>query len=129
MSIWRSARRALAFSHWPGRAIVTQPKHSTFLESHHEKSRLGHHIHSLVISRHHSCVTSEVARNIIYAQRNDEFITVAWADGTKWRYPFIYLRDNCQCEECYHEGSHMRILELASSGISADISPFAVKVI
>ncbi|XP_065175771.1 gamma-butyrobetaine dioxygenase-like [Sycon ciliatum] len=55
------------------------------------------------------------------------FLTVAWQAGGESRYPFIYLRDNCTCSECFHELSSMRTVEIMADGIDADISPSGVE--
>lgn len=33
---------------------------------------------------------------------------VTWSNNTVNRYPFMYLRDNCRCPECFHESSLQR---------------------
>ena len=33
---------------------------------------------------------------------------VTWNNNSMNRYPFAYLRDNCQCSECFHESAYQR---------------------
>ena len=35
-------------------------------------------------------------------------LNVTWNNDTMSRYPFVYLRDNCQCSECFYESSLQR---------------------
>lgn len=30
--------------------------------------------------------------------------------GKKYRYPFVWLRDNCQCDVCFHQSSRSRVI-------------------
>ncbi|XP_033636692.1 gamma-butyrobetaine dioxygenase-like [Asterias rubens] len=36
-------------------------------------------------------------------------VAVTWSDGEKQDYPFIWLRDNCFCSQCYHSESQGRL--------------------
>lgn len=40
----------------------------------------------------------------------DRMVEATWADGKKSRYPYVWLRDNCQCTKCFHEFTHARLL-------------------
>ena len=33
------------------------------------------------------------------------YVKVAWNDGTSSRYPYIFLRDNCKCPQCFEPKS------------------------
>ncbi|XP_058453202.1 gamma-butyrobetaine dioxygenase-like [Malaya genurostris] len=37
-------------------------------------------------------------------------LTVETADGQRFVFPLVWLRDNCQCSECFHAKSYSRIL-------------------
>ena len=36
---------------------------------------------------------------------NDQCLAVKWHDGTEDKFPYLYLRENCRCEECF-DGFH-----------------------
>ena len=46
--------------------------------------------------------------------------------GQSHEYPWVWLRDNCQCSECYEPISHCRIINLTEW--SLDIKPREVSV-
>jgi len=37
-------------------------------------------------------------------------LEVTWNDGEQTSYPYIWLRDNCQCSVCFHSGAVTRRL-------------------
>ena len=36
---------------------------------------------------------------------------ITWNNNSVNRYPFVYLRDNCRCSECFHESSLQRTFD------------------
>ncbi|KAJ7391731.1 Gamma-butyrobetaine dioxygenase [Desmophyllum pertusum] len=54
---------------------------------------------------------------------------VTWNNDTANRYPFVYLRDNCQCSECFHESSLQRSFDTVGHlKMKMDIQPERVDV-
>ncbi|KAJ7374421.1 Gamma-butyrobetaine dioxygenase [Desmophyllum pertusum] len=53
---------------------------------------------------------------------------VTWNNDTINRYPFVYLRDNCQCSECFHESSLQRSFDTVGH-LKIDIQPERVDVL
>ncbi|KAJ7391730.1 Gamma-butyrobetaine dioxygenase [Desmophyllum pertusum] len=53
---------------------------------------------------------------------------VTWNNDTANRYPFVYLRDNCQCSECFHETSLQRSFDTVGH-LKMDIQPERVDVL
>ena len=53
---------------------------------------------------------------------------VTWNNGTVSRYPFVYLRDNCQCSECFHESSLQRSFDTVGK-LNMEIQPQRVDVL
>ncbi|XP_055594983.1 gamma-butyrobetaine dioxygenase-like isoform X3 [Uranotaenia lowii] len=45
------------------------------------------------------------------SEHNHKMVVVEISDGSRYEYPLVWLRDNCQCESCYHAGSNSRILD------------------
>ena len=41
-----------------------------------------------------------------------KMVSITWQNGTSNRYPYIYLRDNCRCTECFFEESSQRLLDI-----------------
>ena len=57
----------------------------------------------------------------------DRDLVVTWpGDPFPHRFPGIYLRDNCQCELCYHPKSKARLVLMAN--LDVDIAPKAASV-
>lgn len=42
------------------------------------------------------------------------------------KYPLLWLRDNCQCSECFHKGSSSRVLDWCKFDV--DVKPVKVNV-
>ena len=55
-------------------------------------------------------------------------LRVTWADDRISDYPFIYLRDNCQCSQCLQASSQQRIFDVLAQNVSVDLSPSKIKV-
>ncbi|XP_038049733.1 gamma-butyrobetaine dioxygenase-like [Patiria miniata] len=55
-------------------------------------------------------------------------LLVSWANGETQLYPFVWLRDNCRCRECFHPEALNRLTQLHQIDVdvvakSVDISP------
>ncbi|XP_055588851.1 gamma-butyrobetaine dioxygenase-like [Uranotaenia lowii] len=46
----------------------------------------------------------------VFEQTSSRSVAVELIDGRRFEFPLIWLRDNCQCRECFHPGSYSRIL-------------------
>ncbi len=58
-------------------------------------------------------MSSLLTRPLIPAQsqivRKDDVVAVKWSsDGSVENFPAVWLRDNCQCEQCFHPVSKAR---------------------
>ena len=53
---------------------------------------------------------------------------VTWGDKTVSRYPFVFLRDICECSECFHESSLQRSFDTVGQ-LKMDIQPERVDVL
>lgn len=60
-------------------------------------------------------------------QPNDGLLNVTWDNGTISRYPFVYLRDICQCPECFHDSSKQRAFD-SVAGLSSNLVASKVDV-
>lgn len=64
---------------------------------------------------------------MVFAEpREDEILQVKFGDGTYGQLPFVWLRDNCQCSECFSEQAQGR--KLLPDGLSLDAHPKTVQV-
>ena len=62
-------------------------------------------------------LVQEIERN-----NNSGMLHVTWNNKSVNRFPFIYLRDNCRCSECFHESSLQRRFDTVGS-LDLNISP------
>lgn len=59
-------------------------------------------------------------------QNDNSMLEVKWDDGVSDSYPYIWMRDNCQCSECFHQSSKGRMILLDELKLS--VSPTSVTV-
>ena len=55
-------------------------------------------------------------------------LNVTWNNDTVGRFPFVFLRDNCQCSECFHESSVQRTYDTFNK-LDMHIQPQRVEVL
>ena len=55
-------------------------------------------------------------------------LNVTWNNDTVGRFPFVFLRDNCQCSECFHESSVQRTYDTFNK-LDMYIQPQRVEVL
>ena len=48
-------------------------------------------------------------------------ISIHWGDGRHDEYPVVWLRDNCQCSECYNKAARNRMLLMQD--LDVNVSP------
>ena len=53
-------------------------------------------------------------------------LTVTLGGGKRRDFPFVWLRDNCQCPRCFHPVSKARLVLLGD--VCPDVRPKAVEV-
>ncbi|XP_068244868.1 uncharacterized protein [Palaemon carinicauda] len=54
-------------------------------------------------------------------------LEVKWNDGSSDRYPYLWLRDNCQCPVCFHPTAHARTVDIKELDVA--IAPASVNLI
>lgn len=54
-------------------------------------------------------------------------VSITWQDNTSDVYPYIYLRDNCQCPECYFKESNQRLCDVVRD-VDINVKPTKVKL-
>ena len=52
--------------------------------------------------------------------QGSRLVKTEWSNGRKLNYPFIWLRDNCQCESCFHPSTKTRIALLRNLDLNAE---------
>ncbi|CAH2235980.1 jg2054 [Pararge aegeria aegeria] len=50
----------------------------------------------------------------------DDFVNINF-QGNSLKYPSVWLRDNCQCEQCFHQSAKSRILNLCKFNVNVSI--------
>uniref|UniRef100_A0A8D8NN44 Gamma-butyrobetaine dioxygenase n=1 Tax=Culex pipiens TaxID=7175 RepID=A0A8D8NN44_CULPI len=45
-----------------------------------------------------------------YQPASSRNLTVELVDGQRYEFPLVWLRDNCQCPDCFHPGSYSRVI-------------------
>ena len=48
--------------------------------------------------------------NALHSQNDNRFIQVTWNSGKKSRFPYIFLRENCKCPNCFHPVVKQRLV-------------------
>ncbi|XP_013188020.2 gamma-butyrobetaine dioxygenase [Amyelois transitella] len=59
-------------------------------------------------------------QNRLKSHNNENFLNVK-INGDQLKFPFVWLRDNCQCDNCFHQTAKSRILDW--SRFETDIKP------
>ena len=74
--------------------------------------------------------TAQSSLSVQSAHKTDasRMLNVTWNNDTVSRYPFVYLRDNCQCSECFHESSLQRSFDTVCK-LNMEIQPERVDVL
>ncbi|XP_069078062.1 gamma-butyrobetaine dioxygenase [Pleurodeles waltl] len=54
------------------------------------------------------------------------FICIQWEDGSKSFYPFVWLRDNCQCPNCFLDSAKARKLTFDDLDVNTGVKNVAI---
>lgn len=60
------------------------------------------------------------------ATRKSDSLHLVFGDGTSSDLPYIWLRDNCQCAQCFSEGALGR--KLLMQDLDLDVKPALISV-
>ena len=63
---------------------------------------------------------------LVRAAAEPAWVRVGWSDGHHGRFHHVWLRDNCPCTACVHDGTKEQIFELPS--VPEDLRPADVAV-
>ena len=71
--------------------------------------------------------TYPIEHTIVSAEARERWVQVDWSDGRVSHFHHMWLRDNCPCTECVHQGTKEQMFELVSvspnvHAISAHVS-------
>ena len=64
-------------------------------------------------------------QNITMKSSND-CLQIDWENGDIASYPYIFLRDNCQCDQCFHATAKQRLFDTALK-VPLDIKPESIE--
>ena len=84
---------------------------------------LRYQYHGLGTSRH----LSKFLMTNIKESPAKKMVSITWKDNTTDVYPYIYLRDNCQCPECFFKDSNQRIVDVVRD-VDINIKPTKVEL-
>lgn len=56
-----------------------------------------------------------------------KMVSITWQDKTSDVYPYIYLRDNCQCPECFFRESNQRLVDVVRD-VDINVKPTKVEL-
>ncbi|XP_042886153.1 gamma-butyrobetaine dioxygenase-like [Penaeus japonicus] len=74
-------------------------------------------------------VTSDLHRpqpGLVSASQGHNTLKVWWREEESDEYPYVWLRDNCQCPDCFLRSASSRLFRV--SGLSLDVRPKDVQV-
>ncbi|XP_074649435.1 gamma-butyrobetaine dioxygenase-like [Tubulanus polymorphus] len=76
----------------------------------------------------HSMEVKEDVLGVVDVHRNDgkRWVDVTWNDDSVTSYPYVWLRDNCQCLKCFHPTTKSRLVLM--SNLDTKIEPKDVEV-
>ena len=74
-----------------------------------------------------SAPASKFLVQTIEKKNESGMLHMTWNNNSVNRYPFMYLRDNCRCSECFHESSLQRIFDTVG-GLDLKIVPEKIEV-
>ena len=62
-------------------------------------------------------VAAHTVQAVTVDQRREMLIT-QWSDGTQAEFPFLWLRDNCQCSSCFHKSAIQRLFVMENLNVN-----------
>lgn len=82
------------------------------------KLRVLGKVHSLGVSRQLVKASSSLTQVNVFSDADSKVVVLSGVSAkslksstTYIKYPAIWLRDNCQCDHCYHKGSNSRMVD------------------
>lgn len=60
---------------------------------------------------------------------DDRYVVLHYDERKSLKYPIVWLRDNCQCNECFHGGSMSRIIDWSKFNVNVKIDKIEVSKI
>lgn len=57
----------------------------------------------------------------INVANDDKYVVLNCDESKSLKYPIVWLRDNCQCNECFHRGSMSRIIDWSKFDVNVKI--------
>ncbi|XP_035663162.1 gamma-butyrobetaine dioxygenase-like [Branchiostoma floridae] len=72
-----------------------------------------------------TCGVQESSMENVGLNGADRMVEVEWSDGGVSRFPYIWLRDNCQCPQCFKRDSRCRLILM--SDLDVNVSPVRVE--
>lgn len=80
--------------------------------------------HGLGTSSHH---LSKFLMSNIKESPAKKMVSITWKDNKTDVFPYIYLRDNCQCPECFFKDSNQRLVDVVRD-VDINVKPTKVEL-
>lgn len=58
--------------------------------------------------------------SVLHKSSEDDYVKVNF-QGKSLKFPSVWLRDNCQCEQCFHKSAKSRILDLNAFNVNVKV--------
>lgn len=71
-------------------------------------------------------ISGDTVNSVMQAEAGKEYLKVRFGDGSKAKLPYVWLRDNCQCPECFSTEALGR--KLIITDLELDVHPLQVQV-
>ncbi len=65
--------------------------------------------------------SAQVSDGMISVERQEDLCVLNWADGRSEEFHYLWLRDNCQCEDCLHPQTRERLFDLMTLSPEEDL--------
>lgn len=80
----------------------------------------------LFLSNGRRCLAQHATRSVL--KNNEDCLEVEWQDGTVDKFPYLFLRENCRCTECFQIHQKVRrvnvpkLIDIDIAAESADLN-------
>lgn len=69
---------------------------------------------------------SALCTDKVNVRSDDKYVVLKCDENKSLKYPIVWLRDNCQCKECFHGGSMSRIIDWSKFNVNVKIDSVSV---
>lgn len=113
-----------------GRSLFSLPASTSTRPNTHQQVRRGSSLHRLLFEREHEDTRPLVPRavlSLVDTEANASDRIKLSLDGNRHDFPYVYLRDTCQCAKCVDPSTTQKSFN--TGDVSADVKPAALRVV